>query len=130
MSITCYAGKQEGNAVSFVHTLDEIEDNPKASVNMSNRNADIVLSALGVTLENGFFEVGVEEFINRCTQFLRQSMTKGQQQKLDDVVHAEQGRVTIVDCGLPEGYVEQRVHQLVILAQEGKTLGANVVYGC
>lgn len=100
---------------------------PELDINLGNRNARLVLDALGYEMdEEGFWQDTIDTFINKARSYLRSTIGK-QSKGFDDVVTTD--GPYMVDCGLPTGYIEKQVHRLVVLAQEGKQRGATVIYG-
>jgi hypothetical protein len=96
MSVTFYAGQIEGP-------------------NLSNRNAGIVLHAIGIDNPDiTYGEMPVTEFLNRCQNWLRANIGKRSQELLTTIDG------NFIDCGLPEGYLNSRIHELCCMAQEGR----------
>lgn len=148
MSISVYAGKfvdektidwvftrEETTAVFYKDFLDPDDEGipnpayrPEFDINMTNHNARVVFEKLGVHVDDGgFFQVPVDEMINRCTAYLRRHFGKKSPGEKPYVL--EGPGATFIHCGTDDGYIEKQVHRIAVLAREGKARGAEVIYG-
>lgn len=92
--------------------------------NLSNRNAAMVLTAIGIDTTDLCGEMPVIEFVNRCQNWLRANIGK----RSAELVTTIDGN--FIDCGLPESYLNSRIHELCCMAQEGReNCAANVTWG-
>lgn len=145
MSISFFAGRREADITSSVFTSEETVERfykswdddegtanpgyrPELDINLSNRNARYVLAQLGITMDDDFFEVTVDQMVNLCTHLLRRSL-KGQRSGIESSVDRQAGHATMIDCGVEQGYVERQVMRILTLCREGKARGAEVIYG-
>jgi hypothetical protein len=106
-------------SISFFSTRFEGSETfcSAGDLNMSNRNASIVMAAVGFP-DEPCGEMPIDTVIHLCRNYLRARIGKPSAALPTNVDG------NFWDCGLPEGYVNQRVHQLVLLASEGKERGA------
>ena len=94
-------------------------------VNLANRNATLVLAELGyATDDNGCFSAPTTEFLAVCRSWLARNL---------DRPSLEMPTVELspswVDCGRPEGYLNNTVRRLVALAQAAREAGMARVEG-
>jgi len=121
MSITFYAAFEESkNCWSY---LPHVE-----TVNVSNSNGYALIRELQFTAEDsGIAPVCIDTFMSRCTAALRNRMrTPDLGIPLTESRGA--GGATFFDCGRPDGYLQDRVMELLALARDGKAGGATHVY--
>ena len=116
MSMTFYAAA--GRTGPVVSDLD---------LNVSNDNAHRILSSLGYAAKWGLFDAPIDEFIARTSLWLQQNIDRPSA-AVPDEVHAGKG-ATLIECGLPENYLNMRIKALVDLAQAGRRLGATHLIG-
>ena len=90
-------------------------------VNMSNSNAYMVMQAVGLG-DECCGEMKVEVFLNLCQNWLRRNINKLSK----EILTVQDGN--FINCGVDEGYVNNRVHQLVLLAQKAKSNGAKMIF--
>lgn len=79
-------------------------------VNVSNANAMVLFQALGLE-EDYSGIIDREHFHNLCVAWLRKHINRPSQ-PIETTVTREKGYATIIDCGLPEGYINKRIQQL------------------
>lgn len=92
--------------------------------NLSNRNAFIVLAALGVDdLDMSCGGMPIDEFMGKAQSWLQAHIGKPST-KVETKVDVGDKRCTMVDFGIDEGYVNRRIREMVMLAQDGKAKGA------
>jgi len=95
-------------------------------VNMSNANAAMILAVLGLDVdpEDGIMgSMDAEQFLGYVMMALAAERDNA---AVPATVDSLPGCATVVDCGLPEGYVEERLTQLADLATEAVRLGRTV----
>lgn len=92
-------------------------------INMSNRNGMIVLEALGMPCSDEDYcgTFNLNHFLGLASSWLQKNIGK------QDPGFETKQNGNFIDCGIPEGYVNNRVLQLVVLAQEGKASGADLL---
>ena len=143
MSLSIYAGFRsgEGDTITNVilsketisHFYSDNEDdcegtlnpdyNPIFDINWSNDNASMVLGTLGIHVCEGYFEVSLKSVVNLTTQWLRNHINK-----------PVAGRTTFADgrnihLGTNDGYLNNQIHRLSVLARAAQERGANIIYG-
>ena len=74
----------------------------------------------------GGFEVDIDVFISIAQKWLRAHLNKPSKAVESVETVGAQG-ATFVDCGLREGYENEKIHKMVLIAQEGKQHGGEVV---
>jgi len=99
--------------MSITFTTDASAEN----INLSNRNAALVLRALGYYIESGYFSAPAKEFAVRCTQWLHRNI---------NLPSATFKQENLIEFGLPAGYLNEKILQLSRLA---RTPGAKMIYG-
>jgi len=105
MSVSFYLGnlKHGSTTVDFVKDLD---------VQMSNGNARMVLNALGSPDADDLCgHMDRIQFANLCASWLRQHIGKPSA-KIDESVTRGTFGATFIDCGVREGYINQRIREL------------------
>jgi hypothetical protein len=105
MSVSFYLGnlKDGVTTVDFVRDLD---------INMSNGNARMVLNALGLLDADDLCgHMDRVQFANLCTSWLQQHIGKPSAQIEQSVTRGTFG-ATFIDCGVPVGYINERIRQL------------------
>lgn len=101
---------------------------PNLELNLSNRNfVYIMRDVLGFHGNSyGGFEVDIDQFINISQKWLRDHLGKPSPAIPNEESLGDQGARLIV-CGLREGYENDNIHRMVLIAQEGKRFGGEVV---
>jgi hypothetical protein len=121
MSVSFHLGnlKDGATTIEFVKDLD---------INMSNDNAWMVLNALGILDTDDLCgRMDRVQFANLCASWLQQHIGK-QSAKIETSVTRGVVGATFIDCGVPEGYINQRIRQLSETARaEDK---GNIIYWC
>jgi hypothetical protein len=105
MSVSFYLGnlKDGATTIDFVKDLD---------INMSNGKARMVLNALGIPDTDDLCgHMDRVQFANLCASWLQQHIGK-QSAKIETSVTRGAVGATFIDCGVPEGYINQRIRQL------------------
>jgi hypothetical protein len=119
MSVSFYLGnlKDGTKTVDFVRALD---------VEMSNGRARMVLNALGLLNTDDLCgHMDRVQFANLCASWLQQHIGK-QTAKIEESVTRGTIGPTFIDCGVPEGYINQRIRQL---SEAARAAGdGNVIY--
>lgn len=105
---------------SFSMSITFTTDASAENINLSNRNAALVLRALGYYIESGYFSAPAKEFAVRCTQWLHRNIN------LPSAATATFKQENLIEFGLPEGYLNEKILQLSRLA---RTPGAKMIYG-
>ena len=95
-------------------------------INVSNGNACDILVALGLSPREQGGELRIDEFINRCRNWLRANIGKPGRE-IEPSVDAEPGRATFIDCGRREGYLNEKLHALAVMAERGREQGATLI---
>ena len=91
-------------------------------LNLANRNAGWVLDALGLPHEPTG-EIECTKLANLCTAWLRANLGE-RSPEIETVVTVGIAGATMIDCGLREGYLNERIQQLGRLAREAAAIGA------
>jgi hypothetical protein len=97
-------------------------------VNMSNANAAMILAVLGLDVdpEDGIMgHMDAEQFLGHVLMALAAERDNAAVLSVTDSLP---GCATFIDCGLPEGYVEERLTQLADLATEAVRLSRTVCW--
>ncbi len=109
-------------------SIEEAPRNPlfreDLQLNLSNRNMSIVMSTLNYDIPPDGELVEISEFINRATQWLQSKMGQPSDQVKATATHG--GRH--IEGGLRKGYLNEKIHRAVLIAQEGKDRGATHVF--
>lgn len=114
MSVTFTAATRVPHA-EFGEVITDLPAAEDLAVNMSNSNAAVVCAALGIDLD----ELGwcgslpARDFLGRILIALAVNPSDAGRPA---TVDAAPGRATFIDCGRPEGYVEERLGWLRALA--------------
>jgi hypothetical protein len=119
MSVSFYLG----NLKDGVTTIDLVRN---LDIEMSNGKARMVLNALG--LSDGDDLCGHMDrikFANLCASWLQQRIGKPSATIEESVTRGANG-ATFIDCGVREGYVNQRIRQLSEAARAADD--GNVIY--
>jgi hypothetical protein len=105
MSVSFYLGNLENGTT----TIDFVED---LDINLSNGNARMVLNALGIPDTDDLCgHTDRVQLANLCASWLQQHIGK-QSAKIETSVTRGTFGATFIDCGVPEGYINQRIRQL------------------
>jgi hypothetical protein len=92
---------------------------PQYDINLSNGNAHHIMNeCLGFQQEEYSFTVDIDWFISRAQQWLKVNFNH--QSKAIESVQIK----NIVECGRPEGYTNIRIYNMLVIAKEGRDLGA------
>jgi hypothetical protein len=95
-------------------------------IQMSNGKARMVLNALGLpNTDNLCGYMDRVQFANLCASWLQQHIGK-QSAKIEESVTRGTFGATFIDCGVREGYVNERIHQLSEAARTADD--GNVIY--
>lgn len=122
-------------SVTFSAVIQDILDFSKSTfspeeldVNMSNSNAARVCRSLGLDLnELGWCgDLPAEDFLGRILVALAVEPSDA---GVPATVDAAPGRATFIDCGRPEGYVQERLGHLRELADWAVAHGAKISFG-
>lgn len=105
---------------SFSMSITFTTDASAENINLSNRNAALVLRALGYYIESGCFSAPAKEFAVRCTKWLHRNINS------PSAATATFKQENLIEFGLPAGYLNEKIHQLSVLA---RTPGAKMVFG-
>ena len=119
MSVSFYLG----NLKDGVTTIDFVKD---LDIDMSNGKARMVLNALGITDTDDLCgEMDRVQFASLCASWLQQHIGR-QSAEIEESVTRGAFGATFIDCGVPEGYINQRIRQL---SEAARTAGnGNVIY--
>jgi hypothetical protein len=119
MSVSFYLGNLKGGAT----TIDFVKD---LDIDMSNGNARMVLNALGLLDTDDLCgHMDRVQFANLCASWLQQHIGK-QSAKIETSVTRGAFGATFIDCGVPEGYINQRIRQLSEAARTA--CNGNIIY--
>jgi hypothetical protein len=103
-----------------------IVETTKESFDLSNANASDLLSVLGFEDLWSVPPQPILGFLDRLTAALRKSIGRPSAE-IPMTIDRAHGRMTVVDCGRAEGYLNRRLHELVILLRQGEDAGATHV---
>ena len=112
MSVTFFPSSNPAKASTF-----------KDDINVSEWNAGLILSALRVDHHYKAGVSSIDEFINRGRNWLRENIGKTDAGELSSVDN-EPSKATFIHCGRREGYLNERLHSLVVMAEKAKSQGA------
>jgi hypothetical protein len=112
-----------GNLKDGATTIDFVKD---LDINMSNGKARMVLNALGIPDTDDLCgHMDRVQFANLCASWLQQHIGK-QSAKIEASVTRGAVGATFIDCGVPEGYINQRIRQLSETARAADK--GNIIY--
>lgn len=112
-----------GNLKDGATTIDFVKD---LDIDLSNGNARMVLNALGLPDTDDLCgHMDRVQFANLCASWLQQHIGK-QSAKIDTSVTRGAFGATFIDCGVPEGYINQRIRQLSEAARTA--CNGNIIY--
>lgn len=125
MSVTFYPARLDGNCYVWVGDSETF-------LNFSNTTARQLVHGIGVIEywndESGLLDVvPIECFEARCTAFLRNHLGKPDP-AIPTIVSQQPGRATLTECGRPEGWLQERVLELLRSIKDGRARGATHVY--
>lgn len=129
--------------------MTEPRKNPKyrgdMDLNLSNRNMIYIMRELGYDADmEGSRNIPIDDFIKRATKWIntheesaavpttvsqkerRATVSKSPETGMSEISPGGKGP-TMVDVGLPEGYANRVIKQMLKIAIEGKKHGATVV---
>jgi hypothetical protein len=113
MSVSFFACRRDGDRLSSLH--EDIDDD----VNLSNSNGRLVLRSLGIEPDPELCgQLPIVTFLNICRSWLRSNFGTPSLE-IETVVDGN-----FIDCGIGEGYINRRVHELAVMAHKGREAGA------
>ena len=113
----CYAN-------SVMDVTDEFD------VNMANSNAATVLTLLGLHDDDSMCgSMNAAEFARLVSAAYAVQQAVGSNTAVPSTVTREPGHATVVDCGLPENYMLDRLDQLAVLADAATAAGRRILWG-
>lgn len=120
MSITFQAGELIDHANGYKVYEPVLGD---LECNVSNANGYSILEALCIEADpcGG---LPINEFIGRGQVWLKRNIGKPSEEIEVTESRAAPDKCLVIDCGRQEGYLNRRIQELVMLAQEGKAKGA------
>lgn len=136
-----FASREAGNAAVAEHAascpdcglyrpyVSEIQDIDR-EMNVSNMNAGLLFRTMG--LESDLCgAMPAEEFLGYVLVALGSPVDDSGVSPSEHQVQRPDGSrgPTIIDCGLPAGYITQRLSTLADMATEAKRLGRDIVWG-
>lgn len=107
----------------FAEVVTDVDDIP--DVNVSNTNARMILSIAGLDEEELWGSMDADEFLGYIMVSLAEERDRS---PVAPVTLPGQGP-TVLECGLPAGYTEQRLGELADLAVQAKNKGRRVIWG-
>ena len=107
----------------FAEVVTDVDD--ISDVHVSNTNARMILSIAGLDDENLCGSMEADEFLGYIMVSLAEERDHS---PVAPMAFPGQGP-TIIDCGLPAGYTEQRLGELADLAVHAKNRGRRIVWG-
>lgn len=93
--------------------------------NVVNRNARLILGALGIDCDEGGV-VEIKKFAGLCSAWLQHNIGKRSAEFESRTTKGETGP-TVIDGGLREGYLNEKIHQLAAMARTGEAAGATLM---
>lgn len=121
MSITFAVLHQNGQRFDRAPLLPDDSD-----LSLSNDNAYDVLAALGIEDSCSSSPWPITRFRSLLT-VARRNRLGHRSPAVPTTEHSEPGRMTIIECGRSEGYVERRLEDLSDLVNRGLDAGATHV---
>lgn len=108
----------------YVHPVMDVEG---GEVNLSNTNAIMMFNVLGIEIDDYDLagSMSGDKFLGHVLTALA---TDRDDSGISDVVEPNDGGATMIHCGLPAGYWNDRLNALHDLAQEAARLGRNVIW--
>lgn len=108
----------------YVHSIMDVEG---GEVNLANTNAIMMFNVLGIEIDDYDLagSMSGDEFLGHVLTALA---TDRDDSGVSDLVEPNDGGATMIHCGLPAGYWNDRLNALHDLAQEASKLGRNVVW--
>ncbi len=124
MSITFAVLRQNGQRFDRAPLSPDDSD-----LSLSNDNAYDVLAALGIDDSCSSSPWPIARF-RSLLAVARRNLLGHRSPAIPTTEHSEAGRMTVIECGRPEGYVERRLKDLSDLVNRGLDAGAtHVVWG-
>ena len=120
MGVTIYAGRLSEDKV--LEPVLDIEQEGN-SMDLSNRNGQIVLEAIGCG-EGG--ALPISKVLEGARAWLESSEGR-LSPMVADREHFGNCGAHIIDCGLPEGYLNRRILALYAMCIKGEALGADYI---
>lgn len=102
-------------------TPDDFDDSEQ--LNMANGNMANLFRALGLQITDEGALVPVDVFLRASSQWLQDHIGTPSEAR-EPVIEKGKGRIVLVVGGVRSGYLNERIHQAVLIAQRGKELGA------
>ena len=101
---------------------------PDLELNLSNANFVYLMRDVLCFEGNAYggFEVDINVFITVAQKWLRNNLGKPSKE-VPEVEEIGPCGATLVQCGIREGYENEKIHRMVIIAQQGKEHGGEVV---
>jgi hypothetical protein len=111
------------NLKDGVTTIDFVKD---LDIDMSNGRPRMVLNALGIPdTDDLCSQMDRVQFANLCASWLQQHIGRPSAKIEESVTRGALG-ATFIDCGVSEGYINQRIRQLSEAARAADN--GNVIY--
>jgi hypothetical protein len=130
MSMNFYAGKDFGS--NSFGPADPAFDWDTA-LNIGAGNAGYVMAHLGFEVEHDTVSVEIGAFIAACEKHLAAAKANPsiQLNSFETRKQRDDGSFgpLIIECGLPEGYVERKVESMLAIAKAGLAHGATEMFG-
>ena len=120
--MTFYAGRRAPEG--WFTYLPDID-----GINVNSRNAVDIGNGLHVTIEHDSLDpVDIDLFITRCTQFLRAHVGRPDRAMAPIGDRGAKG-CRWIEFGRAEGYLQNRIADLLAMARAGQAKGATHIYG-
>ncbi len=92
-------------------------------INVSNANGADLLLAIGLDPYADYSPMPIDAFSAIVTAALRRRLDQ-RSPELETGIDQQPGRMTIINCGRREGYIEERLGKLAALVQQSRAADA------
>lgn len=113
-------GNETYTLIAPIHGFESMDD-----INLSNSNARAVLAALGIDADEGG-TIDLAAFAGLASSWLQHNIGK-RSAEIESIISRGALGATIVDCGLREGYLNEKIHALASMARIGLANGATLM---
>lgn len=103
----------------FIPNPDFVED---AGMTLSNANAEVLFAQLGFVVDSSEgFDLPIDEAGRAVLRGLNGAAARHSEARR---IETGAGGATVVNCGVPEGYMQQRLQSLAAMIAKGRKHGA------
>lgn len=106
--------------------IQALEADPAPVVNMANDNARHILEVLGYDPREDFGSATPEDFAGRVLMAVAVNPSDAGTATVED---CEEGKLSVINCGRPEGYTDDRLAELRGLVEFATRTGRSIQWG-